>query len=38
VDGGYDGGFTSVTGITTLSGSLTIGGGTTVSIENLIIK
>ncbi len=38
VDGGYDGVFGSVTGMTTLSGSLTIGGGTTLSIENLIIK
>ena len=38
IKGGFDGGFGSVTGMTNLDGSLTIGGGTTVSIENLIIK
>jgi hypothetical protein len=35
--GGYNCGFSSVTGVTTISDSLTIGGGT-VEVDNIIIK
>ena len=37
LDGGFDGVFGAVTGMTTLSGSLTIGSGASVTIENLIL-
>jgi hypothetical protein len=38
LNGGYDNSFASVTGVTTLYGSLTIGGATTLTVGNLIIK